>query len=358
MTGNIAGLMFTDFHAHLFKDFSKPDPEFHTDRFRDQLATLETILKRAQELKVPVIFGGDLFHKRIYVDSRVFNPIFDMIAKYSDVQVILVRGNHDSVTNSLHSISSLDTLSNLPNVVVFTEPSYLEVGTGETAFMLHGLPYGEEIADMKMWLNNSVKQMEKFELPNLLVAHIGVDGATVGQYSHTLEGAFTVGDLHPDKFDYIYLGHYHKRQELAPNVIYGGNTIQTSFSDEGQTKGYHELLISEDGTMSTNYVEIPNKMFITVTGDNIPDNDILENNYIRFTGTEEQAKVVNDIVSTGGLTNVRVTVQRDYSEESRLGVTADTSEEDILTSYVALKELPDTLGVKALECLREAKNDK
>ena len=33
---------------------------------------------------------------------------------------------------------------------------------------------------------------------------------------------FDVADLHPERWDYVALGHYHKRTELAPNMFYAG----------------------------------------------------------------------------------------------------------------------------------------
>lgn len=344
--------LFTDFHAHLFKDFSTVDPVYHTDRFKAQLDTLQTILSKAREDNKPVIFVGDLFHKRVSVDARVFNPIFEMFASYADVSVYMVRGNHDSVTNSLRTISSLDPFEVLPNVTVLSEPMVVEISTG---FTLYALPYGEEVTEMKEWLTAQSEHAETNIKPTLLVGHIGVAGATVGKSSHALEGSFTAGDLYPDKFDYVYLGHYHKRQELLPNMIYGGNTIQTSFSDEGQSKGYHALFSMKQG-LTTEYIEIPNKQFITVTGADIPDEETLRSNYIRFVGDAQQAEIVQKLRDSEGLTNMQITVQKDYNEGPRLGITAETPEEEIVSAYISSKELPSGINDKALKCLKQAKD--
>ena len=355
----VLAYLFTDFHAHLFKDFSKPDEHCYTDRFKASIDTLITILDQAKTDEVPVIFGGDLFHRRTYVDSRVLNAVFKVFASHPEVPVYMVRGNHDSVTNSIRTVSSLDVFSFLPNVTVITEPRSLVIETQGHSLLLYGLPYGEETAEMKSWLNEQAETLEGYnkiqKALSLLVAHIGVEGATTGRHSHTLEGAFTVGDLHPETFDAVYLGHYHKRQELLPNVIYGGNTIQTSFSDEGQVKGYHALIL-EGETLQMQFKEIPNKMFITVTGDEIPDNETLTNNYIRFVGTEEQAKAVQALKDTEQLMNLRITVQKDYNDKARLGITTETSEEEIVTAYIKSKALSETVIEKALKSLKIAKD--
>lgn len=344
-------LLFTDFHAHLFKDFSKPDETYGTDRFKRQIKTLETILEEASNIKVPVIFGGDLFHKRGYVDIRVFNAIFEVFANFPNVNVYLLRGNHDSVTNSLYTDSSLDTLGTLKNVIVVSTPRAIELSD---SFRVSFMPYGEEVDLMKDSLNQMAKVARKSkedrELKQLLVAHLGVAGATTGRYSHTLEGAFSVADLYPDVFDFVYLGHYHKRQELLPNVIYGGNTIQTSFSDEGQTKGYHELYITNKG-LEAKYIEIPNPQFITITGNDIPNEETLKNNYIRFVGNPEQAKALQKMKTDDHIPNLRITVEKDYHKESRLGITTSTTESDIVKAYINSKGYPESVLSKALGAL-------
>lgn len=353
MTKVPISINFTDFHAHLFKDYANVDSTFETDRFKAQLDTLHVIFNRALELNVPVIFGGDLFHKRVNVDTRVFNAVFQVFAEYTlkGVNIIMVRGNHDSVSNSIRTASSLDPFNVFDNIVVATTPETLTYQINNESVTLHMLPYGEEIEEMKTWLQN----IDTTNQVNILVGHIGVDGATVGTGSHSLGGSFTLGDLRPTDMSFVYLGHYHKRQDLADNVIYGGNTIQTSFSDEGQVKGYHILYLdTETKEVTAEFVEIPNKMFISVEGDNIPNNDILKNNYIRFVGTKEQAEVVNELKDQEGFEDLRVVVKKDYNKGTRLGIVATDTESDVVRAYVKSKGFSTEIEEKALTCMTEA----
>ena len=144
-------LFFTDFHAHLFMEFAKHDPDFYTDRFKTQITLLDTMLSRAAKEHLAVVFGGDLFHKRGAVDVRVFNAVWDVFAKYapSIPAIHLVRGNHDSYDNSMGSVSSLDTFSRLPNTYVWSKPDTFRQAVGDTMWDLSFMPYGEDIAQMK-----------------------------------------------------------------------------------------------------------------------------------------------------------------------------------------------------------------
>lgn len=342
-------IFFTDFHAHDFTEFSKPNAENISDRFQEQLDVLEQVFTIAREKSADVVFGGDLFHKRGAVDVRIFNRVFNVIGSNPDIRTILVRGNHDSYTNSLDTDSSLDTFQSLPNVEVITSPRSIEMGS----YTLHGLPYGDEVVEMKTWINNTVATMK--DTKNILVAHIGVDGATTGKGSHRLEGAFSVADLHTDKFDYVLLGHYHKRQELTANCVYGGNTIQTSFSDEGQDKGVYFLDLQGADIIST-FIPIESRKFITIEGNDIPENieEIMENNFVRFIGNQKQLKVIEKLKKDDSIdfTNMRVMMEKDYTVKMDINIEPSSTPDAVVTAY-ADKFYPTAKKV-ALECLKEA----
>ena len=76
-------LLFTDFHANLWSEFSKPTEEYVNDRFKFQIDTLNKMLRDAQDKNLDVLFAGDLFHKRGAVDVRVYNAVFQTFARYT-----------------------------------------------------------------------------------------------------------------------------------------------------------------------------------------------------------------------------------------------------------------------------------
>lgn len=337
---------FSDFHAHLWQDFSKPDPVFTTDRFRDQIGVLEGVFNYAEENNADILFNGDLFHKRMNVDVRVFNHVFSTFQNYSDTMVYMIRGNHDSVTNSLYSPSSLEPFEALENVRVVETLDKIET----PYYDIYGVGYGEEVDKAKEWVNKSVEELDTSKV-NILAAHIGVSGSYTGNYSHTLGGAFSVEDLHPEAFDIVTLGHYHRRQFLGdyPNVFYVGNTLQTSFADEGQDKGFYFIAI--DGKkwvlefIKTSYVP-----FITINAKDAPEE--LSNAYYQFIGNVEESRAMKDIQESDQLSNVRINVRKDYSEEPRIAIKAGSTPQEVTQAFIK-KDYPK-LEDKALEVLKEA----
>lgn len=337
-------VFFTDFHAHIFEDFAKPDPDFVNDRFRAQLVTLQKVFDIAREKDADLVFGGDLFHKRGKIDDVVFNKVYEVFARNHDVFNNLVRGNHDSRTNQTVTDHWLETFNYLPHVQVFATPK--GVITGD--YNLFAIPYSDDVAYLKTKIEEYAKAQEKSDRPSLLVAHVGVDGSETGRYSHRLEGAFKIGDLFPDVFTYVALGHYHKRQFLGglDNVFYGGNTIQTSFADEGQAKGVFYM----DFQGKPEFIEIPNKQFITL--DHVPANaqELIDNNYVRFVIPQDLATEVE--VFKEDSDNIRIEVQREYKTETRIDIGMASTEAEIVEAYT--KEFYPEVTELALEILKEA----
>lgn len=338
-------IFFTDFHAHLFEDFAKPDPEFVNDRFRAQLEVLKEVFAIARDHEADVVFGGDLFHKRGKLDDVVFNNVYRIFAENDDIRTYLVRGNHDSKNNTTDSPHWLDTFKYLPHVRVFATPTM----TLADGYTIVAIPYSDDTAYLKQCIIDYAEEAKNIQ-NTLLVAHIGVDGAETGRYSHRLEGAFKVGDLFPDKFKYVALGHYHKRQFLAglDNVFYGGNTIQTSFSDEGQGKGVFLL----DWKHEPMFIPIKQKKFITL--DHVPANvqEIVDKNYVRFQLSKDKAQEVAILKEDSD--NVRIEVVKEYKTETRIDIAVDSTEEEVVEAYT--KEKYPHVTALALEILREAKS--
>ena len=343
-------VQFSDFHGHLFEDFAKPDPEFVNDRFRAQIATLYQVFSVARQNEAILLFTGDLFHKRSKLEDVVFNNIYDVFADNSDVKTYMVRGNHDSKNNTVDSEHWLKTFKHLPHVTVADKPERIYVP--EEDLFIYAIPYADDSDYLKECIKTFAdQQSNEAKSSSILAGHIGVAGSETGKYSHRLDGAFTVDDLFPDVFDYVALGHYHKRQFLAgrDNVFYAGNTIQTSFSDEGQDKGV--MLIDLEKGGKPEFIPIVNKKFITLTDIDEHTQEIVNNNYVRFILPQEKAQEVAIFKEESD--NVRVEIQREYKTETRISIGIESSEEEIVAAYT--NEFYPEVTEIALDILREAK---
>lgn len=337
-------IFFTDSHFHLFTNYAKPDDEFVNDRFREQIETLQKVFEIAREEKAKVIFGGDLFHKRNSVDTRVYNKVFEVFAHNQDIKVYMVRGNHDAVSNSLYTDSSIDIFETLPNVEVTkslrSEPLSSKV-------QLTMCAYGDEIDEVKDYIKKSYQPHKV----NILVGHLGVEGSLTGKGSHRLEGAFGYQDLLPDKYDFILLGHYHRRQYFDnQNHFYGGSLMQQSFSDEQKANGIH--LIDTD-KLTTEFIPLNTRRFITVQEDNIPENFdqlIDEYNFIRFIGTANHAKVLEMDESMRDK-NIEVQIKKEYTVEKRID--SDVSDDPLTIASSYAKQFSPEAQKEIIECLKE-----
>ncbi|XWX29943.1 SbcD-like subunit of palindrome specific endonuclease [Staphylococcus phage PG-2021_40] len=336
-------IFFTDSHFHLFTDFSKPDEQYVNDRFKEQVETLQKVFDIARKEQATIIFGGDLFHKRNAVNTKVYNTVFSTFAINNDVQVLLLRGNHDATTNSLYTDSSIDTFDYLPNVSVIKSLSTITKDNVNLVFTA----YGDETEEIKSYINSSYDK----DMVNILVGHLGVEGSLTGKGSHRLEGAFGYQDLQPDLYDFILLGHYHRRQYFNnPNHLYGGSLMQQSFSDEQESNGVH--LIDTD-KLETTYITLDTRRFITIQGDNVPDNldELMERgHFIRLIGSKEQAKVV-ELDTNEQSNNIRVEIQKEYTVEKR--IENDVTDEPIdIAKGFADKYYPHAKS-EIVECLKE-----
>ena len=336
-------IFFTDSHFHLFTNYAKPDEDYVNDRFKEQIEALQKVFDIAREEKADVIFGGDLFHKRNSVDTRVYNKVFEVLARNRDIDVYMLRGNHDSVTNSLYTSSSIEPIGYLPNVHIFSSTDTFSFTDVNLVFE----PYGDETEEIKEHIKGSYDENKT----NILVAHLGVEGSLTGKGSHRLEGAFGYQDLLPDNYAFILLGHYHRRQYFTnPNHFYGGSLMQQSFSDEQESNGVH--LIDTD-KLTTEFIPINTRRFITIQGEDIPENFeqlVDEDNFIRVIGTSNHAKVL-EMDNSMKDKNVEVQIKKEYTVEKR--IESDVSDDPLTIASTYAKQYTPESEQEILECLKE-----
>ncbi|QEG04181.1 nuclease SbcCD D subunit [Bacillus phage BC-T25] len=321
-----------------------------TDRLVAQIETLNRIFALADEHNADILFGGDFFHARHRIPTLVFNIGFDTIyenmLKYPNVNMYMIVGNHDQKDNSPFPEHSLRTFRTIPRVHIMDDFYPVDVGS----CVIYPATYSDDVAYLKTRIKEFAQEAEYVGKPSILLGHLGVDGSETGRYSHRLEGAFQLGDLYPNIFTYVALGHYHKRQFLGgtDNMFYGGNTIQTSYSDEGQDKGV--FLMDVENISKPQFIPIENKKFITLN--HIPDNaqELIDNNYIRFVIPQNLATSVE--VFKSDTDNIRVEVQKEYKSEVRIDIADDATDHEIVKAY-AEKYHPEVVDI-VLDILKEA----
>lgn len=167
---------------------------------------------------------GDFWHLRYTVDVRLQNAVRDELRRWQQAGINLwvLPGNHDQV--DLNGRNALEVFGDLPNVKVWTEPTWTHVGLW--------VPYRARHEDIAAAIKIP-KPSAKW--PNVLFLHHGVRGAFMNNLMADQEG------LDPgmfQTFQSVLCGHYHKRQNVGDRIWYIGSPWQTRADELGQSKGY------------------------------------------------------------------------------------------------------------------------
>jgi exonuclease SbcD len=266
-------------------------------RQSDILASLDRLIDYALNNEVDlVLFSGDAYKSRepSQTQQREFAKRINRISG-SGIPIFLLIGNHDlpNAVGRATSTEIFDTLS-IKNVHVANKPDIYKIPTRHGIIQVVALPWlrrsmllsKEDTKNlnfdqlnerMQQSLTNIVNTLaEKLDpgLPAILSAHIWVVGAkngtekmmTIGQ-EHTL----LLSNIANPAFDYIALGHIHKRQVMQkelPPVVYSGSIEKLDFGDEEDEKGFYIIDIETDGTgeKQTHFEFVPTngRRFLTI----------------------------------------------------------------------------------------------
>lgn len=351
---------FGDFHGHLWKEFDQKSGRTGSKRLDIQIDTLKAIREYCVGNDIKhVLFAGDLFHARGKVDTKVFNAVYDEIEKFgqSGISLIMIAGNHDQYDNSDVPENSLHAFKKLRDVHVYdtvgTHVIYPTKNSGyDERVEIVMAPYSKNAQMVKDY----IASVEKKDIPQILLFHLGISGAFVGSGNYPMADAFKVEDLRPDLFKYIIGGHFHKRQFLGGHnhAFYTGAPIQHSFGDEGEDKGFY--VVDTSKRYEVEFICIPNPAFITV--DYEPSSEFLQEcadkgNYIRFVCTPDQLEKWQNIIPDN--LNYKVELSREYEQEDRSEVKIGMSPEEVVARY-AEENRPDAKE-EGLELIRRVLYD-
>jgi len=244
-------LHFADLHLGV-ETYGRIDPVTGlSSRLNDFLSALDRVVDHALENEVDlVLFCGDAYKSRepSQTQQREFARRINRLST-SGIPIFLLVGNHD-LPNAIGKATTteiFDTLS-IRNVYVSNRPDIYRIETRSGAIQIASLPWlrrsallskeetknlnFEQINErMQQVLTNQIAALASRldpALPSILAAHVGVANATVGSERLMAIGQehfLLPGNVANPAFDYIALGHIHKRQVLSDNppVVYAGS---------------------------------------------------------------------------------------------------------------------------------------
>ena len=161
------------------------------------------------------IFLGDWHHNRSTTDVSTMNYTVSNLERLnaSFEKVFFILGNHDLFYKDKREINSIEFMRLFPNIIAIKDPLTIEDVTI--------LPWlvGDEWRDVPKIKSRYI--FGHFELPSFYM------NAMVQMPDH--------GQLQRNHFqhqDYVFSGHFHKRQQNN-NIVYIGNAFPHNYADAG-----------------------------------------------------------------------------------------------------------------------------
>jgi len=386
---------FADLHLGV-ENYGRIDPTTGlSSRLNDFLLAFDQLVDYTLENRVDlVLFCGDAYKTRepTQTQQREFAKRISRLAS-NNIPVFLLTGNHD-MPNAIGRATAteiFDTLA-VKNVYVANRPDVHLSETASGIVQIVSLPWLRRSAllsrddtrnlsleqinrKLQETLTNIIGSMTaKLDpsLPAVLAAHVWVTGARVGS-----ESMMSIGQEHTlllsnvalPPFDYVALGHIHKRQVLSesPPVVYAGSLERVDFGEENDEKGFYIVEIKTDiashkREVSFEFHPVNIRRFLTVNVTLKPD-DINPSATLLNTITAQQEKIKDAIVRLNINVPAQIenqvsdtairealkeahyyTVAQDVQRETRLRMGNRTAEEispgDALKAYLESKNIP------------------
>jgi len=235
-------------------------------RVLDQKKLLDWVLIQAEENFVTdIITTGDVFEE-VNPGYELINLFFDWLNSCSlhKIKVHIILGNHDytRINNNYYSWLDLIHNSNIKNIFVYKNPETIHFEKTSISFF----PFLDRKAlftDSLQEAKDKVKSMIDYQFLSIPKKSKAI---AIGHFA--LEGSLYIGDeiddltneiiLPLDYFDYdfVWMGHVHKYQELKKNIFHIGSMDISDFGEANENK-YIVLFDLNSNTFETK--KIPTK---------------------------------------------------------------------------------------------------
>lgn len=319
-----------DLHFHNFSEFGSTVVEPHNglpvnSRLLDQLTNFMNLAKSAKlQGCTHLMINGDVFHIRGSVPTDVYQLVymlFDTVVNILGIPITIMTGNHDQSDKSgkIHSVYGLRKLCRIVD-----KPEVVKLG-GATVYCI---PY---MSDKKLLVKAMDWTFDSDTHCDLLMAHCGVDGATVGPIEYRIKDPVTMETLHPEMYNWVLLGHYHAPQQLAPNVLYVGSPAQINRGERFETKRW--VMYDSDNPKKLKSIKTGAKEFGILTAQEFvetPTSD-LQGYYDVLMSPDADANTV--MSKSNGMRVKIIPAKREVEDKTRLSLAEEMTDAELLTAY-------------------------
>lgn len=286
----LLALAFSDLHLHKFRNF-----DVEGSRLKNSFRVLNIMFNKADQLKVPLLFCGDLVHDPKNIDTEI-NMILQEKFDSRSTRFIAIDGNHDQSEKSTfthYPPSHLQALKGKPNFHILNVKNSVSIPYFDDKYIncpghlsLYGVPYMSNDKDLHKAIKG-IKVLSKDDF-NILMLHTDIPGAKTPEGMEVRETEYINKNLDEyfKQWDLVLCGHIHLPQKLSKKVYMLGSPIHQTVGDAGVEMGYWEVY--SDRTMKFKPLKAFPKFIRLKKGEIAPDND---NYYIAYDEVLEDEEV-------------------------------------------------------------------
>lgn len=209
----------------------------------EQRKTFKKVIEYIKENDIKYLFiSGDLYEHK-YVKKSTIEYINNLFKEIPETKILISPGNHDpKIKNSYYNKFEWND-----NVKIFgSKIEKVELPEVD----IYGYGFDDFYCTDSGIENFEIENKNKI---NILIIHGTLDGASIEEKQYN---SMTKKMLKQKGFDYIALGHIHKRDynsEENQNIVYPGSTISLGFDELGE----HGMILGEIEKESVNLKFIP-----------------------------------------------------------------------------------------------------
>ena len=232
-----------------------------------------------------VVIAGDI-HDRAVPPADAVELLDDLLGRIVlglRIPVVMIPGNHDDprrlgfASRLLREAGLCIAQSALGEAFRFAdahgEVTVVAAGYGSPAMVAELLGSGSSLGDHDAAFAATAPLLRGLVRPgarSVLVAHAFVQGGLTSESERLLQvgGTGAVSAAHLEGFDYVALGHLHRRQALAGGrIAYSGSPLAYSFSEAGAEKSVSLVELASDGSIASEVIPLaPRRALRTLRG--------------------------------------------------------------------------------------------
>jgi len=211
------------------------------ERRLEQREALKKVINYIKENNIEYLFiSGDLYDQE-YIRESSISFLNDLFKQIPNTNIYIAPGNHDPYLKN----SFYETYAWADNVKIFT--NVVEKVENDDA-NIYG--YGFNSFEMD---NNELKDIniDDTNKINILITH--------GDLNDSKYNPIKLNDLKQKNFDYVALGHIHKRDDKT-NIVYPGSLISLGFDELGE----HGMIVGEieNKELNKKFIKIDEREFV------------------------------------------------------------------------------------------------